>query len=78
MLDAGPGWVRERLKIRPDFLQPTVVHGGIIYTLEGHLGAEFAPIKNLHGRWLRMNSTHVELGDRVALVTDSADKAADI
>lgn len=33
VLDAGPGWVRERLGIRPDFLQPTVVHGGIIYTL---------------------------------------------
>lgn len=55
-----------------------VSHGGIIYTLEGHLGAEFTPIKNLHGRWLQMESTHIELGDRVALVTDTAEPAADI
>jgi broad specificity phosphatase PhoE len=54
-----------------------VSHGGIIYTLEGHLGAEFVPIKNLNGRWFRMKTTDIELGDRVALVTDTADAAAD-
>src|SRR5688572_23190071 len=31
--DAGPGWVRERLLIRDTFLQPEVVHGGVIYAL---------------------------------------------
>ena len=33
LLDAGAGWVKERLPIRQEFLQPHVVHGGIIYTL---------------------------------------------
>ena len=33
ILDAGPGWVRERLMVKPEFLQPHVVHGGVIYAL---------------------------------------------
>jgi len=33
ILDAGAGWVHERLPIRPEFLQPDVVHGGVIYSL---------------------------------------------
>jgi broad specificity phosphatase PhoE len=51
-----------------------VAHGGIIYSLERHLGAEFSPILNLHGRWFRFHRDHglLELGDRVALVPDSA------
>jgi uncharacterized protein (TIGR00369 family) len=33
LLDAGEGWVRMRLKYRPNFLQPFTVHGGAIYSL---------------------------------------------
>lgn len=33
VIDAGPGWAREKLLIRPAFLQPQVVHGGAIYSL---------------------------------------------
>jgi broad specificity phosphatase PhoE len=57
-----------------------VAHGGIIYSLERHLGAEFAPILNLHGRWFRFHRDRglVDLGDRVALVPDSADTVSGI
>ncbi len=55
-----------------------VAHGGVIYTLESHLGADFTPIKNLHGRWFRIDNSAIEMGDRVALVTDTADAAADL
>ncbi len=33
LLDAGPGWVRERLEIQPHHFRPEVVHGGVIYGL---------------------------------------------
>ncbi len=33
IVDAGPGWIRERLSVKPEFLQPHVVHGGVIYSL---------------------------------------------
>jgi acyl-CoA thioesterase len=33
VIDAGPGWVKHGLPIRPDFLQPGVVHGGVISSL---------------------------------------------
>ena len=39
LMDAGPGWVKERLPIRPEFLQPGVVHGGVIYTLADTVAA---------------------------------------
>src|SRR3954467_10931012 len=39
LIDAGPGWVKERLVIRPEFLQPGVVHGGVIYTLADTVAA---------------------------------------
>jgi uncharacterized protein (TIGR00369 family) len=39
LIDAGPGWVKERLPIRPEFLQPHVVHGGLIYTLADTVAA---------------------------------------
>jgi broad specificity phosphatase PhoE len=52
-----------------------VAHGGIIYTLERHLGADFAPIQNLHGRWFHLSRSRLGLGDRVALVTESEETA---
>ena len=39
IVDAGPGWVEERLAVRPEFLQPHVVHGGAIYALADTLAA---------------------------------------
>lgn len=52
-----------------------VAHGGIIYALERHLGADFAPIQNLHGRWFHRSGSRLELGDRVALLTESGEAA---
>ncbi len=39
LLDAGSGWVKERLPFRPEFLQPGVIHGGIIYALADTVAA---------------------------------------
>jgi uncharacterized protein (TIGR00369 family) len=39
IIDAGPGWVHERLAVRPEFLQPDVVHGGVIYSLADTVAA---------------------------------------
>ena len=47
-----------------------VAHGGIIYALEGHLGADFARIDNLHGRWFRLDGSQLRLGERIALVAN--------
>jgi acyl-CoA thioesterase len=33
LIDAGPGWVHEKLSVREKHLQPAVVHGGAIYSL---------------------------------------------
>ena len=39
VLDAGPGWTKERLPFKPEFLQPYVLHGGVIYSLADTLAA---------------------------------------
>jgi acyl-CoA thioesterase len=39
ILEAGAGWVKERLPVRPEFFQPDVVHGGVIYSLADTLAA---------------------------------------
>jgi uncharacterized protein (TIGR00369 family) len=33
LLDAGEGWVKMKIAFRPEFLQPFIVHGGVIYSL---------------------------------------------
>lgn len=33
LTDAGEGWVKMQLPFRPEFLQPTTIHGGAIYSL---------------------------------------------
>jgi acyl-CoA thioesterase len=33
LIDAGPGWVHEKLTVNEKLLQPGVVHGGAIYSL---------------------------------------------
>ena len=44
-----------------------VSHGGIIYSLEGHLGEPHQRIANLAGRWLHHNGTDWRVGQRVQL-----------
>ncbi|HEX8804430.1 MAG TPA: histidine phosphatase family protein [Acidimicrobiales bacterium] len=46
-----------------------VTHGGLIYTVEVHLGAEFARIANVEGRWVAVDAARgtLRLGDRLLL-----------
>ncbi|HEY8526556.1 MAG TPA: histidine phosphatase family protein [Acidimicrobiales bacterium] len=46
-----------------------VTHGGLIYVLEQHLGAEFARIANVEGRWVVVDGEtgDMRLGDRLLL-----------
>ncbi len=51
-----------------------VSHGGVIYALEGLLGAEHNPISNLGGRWFtRADSGELSMGERVHLLDPSAE-----
>lgn len=45
-----------------------VTHGGLIYTVERHLGAAFNRIANLEGRWVAASDGGTTLGDRIQLV----------
>lgn len=46
-----------------------ITHGGLVYALEGSLGAPFVRLPNLGGRWVEVGSDGpVRLGDRVVLV----------
>ncbi|NIR42001.1 MAG: histidine phosphatase family protein [Actinobacteria bacterium] len=47
-----------------------VAHGGVIYSLEAHLGAPHERIPNLGGRWFHHLEDRWELGVRVQLSTD--------
>lgn len=44
-----------------------ITHGGLVYALEQHLGAEFARIANVEGRWFVVAGDRIELGDRLLL-----------
>jgi probable phosphoglycerate mutase len=44
-----------------------VTHGGLVYTLEAHLGAGFERLANTEGRWLEVDGERLRLGDRVLL-----------
>ena len=44
-----------------------VSHGGLIYVLEEHLGAEFAKIANAEGRWIEVGPAGLRLGERILL-----------
>lgn len=44
-----------------------ITHGGLIYVLEQHLGAEFARIANVEGRWIVVDGEALKLGDRLLL-----------
>ncbi len=62
----------------PDAPRATLVltHGGVIRTIERHLGAPSAPVPNLGGRWVHVEATGPEqpllLGDREVLVDPNA------
>lgn len=45
-----------------------VTHGGLIYAIEKHLGAPFATIANLGGRWVEVVEDRWTLGERVNLL----------
>jgi broad specificity phosphatase PhoE len=44
-----------------------ITHGGLIYVLEQHLGADFARIANVEGRWVTVDGEAMQLGDRLLL-----------
>jgi broad specificity phosphatase PhoE len=44
-----------------------VTHGGLVYTIEGHLGAEHDRLANAEGRWLAIDGERLRLGDRILL-----------
>ena len=46
-----------------------VTHGGVVYALEGMLGAGFQRIPNLAGRWFELDGAGpARLGERVVLI----------
>ena len=47
-----------------------ITHGGLIYVLEGHLGARAGRLANGGGRWFLVDGDRITLGDRVLLVGD--------
>jgi probable phosphoglycerate mutase len=49
-----------------------VTHGGLIYTVEGHLGPPFERLANGAGRWVAVDGGALSLGERVCLVADGA------
>ena len=53
----------------PDGTAIVVTHGGLVYALEGEMGAGFVRLPNLGGRWLELGPEGpVSLGERVLLV----------
>lgn len=42
-----------------------VTHGGVIYSLEGHLGCPPERVANMSGRWVTMTNGQMEAGERV-------------
>jgi broad specificity phosphatase PhoE len=58
--------------LAPDGEVIAVTHGGLVYVLEGHLGAPFERLPNLAGRWIDVGPGGElrALGERVVLVPD--------
>ncbi len=57
----------ERLAAGPDGHLVVVTHGGVIRSLERHLGGDPRGTANLSGRWLELVDGRLEGGDSVAL-----------
>jgi broad specificity phosphatase PhoE len=47
-----------------------VTHGGLVYVLEGHLGAHIERMANGAGRWVEVDGDELRLGERILLVAD--------
>ena len=45
-----------------------ITHGGVIRTVERHLGAPAASVPNLGGRWVHVDGVGFRLGDRELLI----------
>ncbi len=43
-----------------------VTHGGVIYTLEAHLGCPPGRVTNMSGRWVMVDNGQLSAGDRVS------------
>lgn len=54
-----------------------VVHGGVIYALEGLFGVPHERIGNLGGRWFGIDSGELVLGERVHLLDESEETIPD-
>lgn len=54
----------------PDGDVLVVTHGGVVYVIEGHLGAPFHRLANGEARWIEIDGDTLVLGDRVLLVND--------
>lgn len=52
----------------PDGPVVIVTHGGVVYTLEEHLGAEHERLANLAARWVTVDGSRLVLGPRELLV----------
>lgn len=55
-----------------------VTHGGVIYTLEGHLGAPFQRKPNLGARWIVVRDGEFHLDTSVALIDHEAATIPDL
>jgi broad specificity phosphatase PhoE len=45
-----------------------ITHGGVVRTVERHLGAEPRPVANLAGRWVVAEDGELTLGERLMLI----------
>lgn len=59
--------LRELASTAPGTTIVVVTHGGVIRTIERHLGAEPEPVPNLSGRWLAADDD-LTLGERQLLI----------
>lgn len=56
----------------PDGDVLAVTHGGLIYTVEHHLGGDVHRLANGEGRFVTVTGGHLGLGERILLVDDAA------
>ncbi|MGI8661824.1 MAG: histidine phosphatase family protein [Acidimicrobiales bacterium] len=56
----------------PDGDVLAVTHGGLIYTVEHHLGSDVHRLANGEGRFVTVTGRHLGLGERILLVDDAA------
>ena len=55
-----------------------ITHGGVIYTLESHLGAPFERKPNLGARWFVVRDGELEISEATALVDAEATTVPDL